>query len=97
MSVPRFAVLEIAEALLKTIVVWLPENGCCGDHVPALQVPALAVVKVVGVGPGVTLTCAEFALSTLPFSAETTKKYGVPFVSPPLVKLGAYTGSPTVV
>ena len=88
-SVPRLSALAIAALLLKTIVVATPENGACGAHVAVLQFPALAVVKVVGVGPGVTLTCVELLLSTLPFIAETTKKYAVPLVNPTLVKLGA--------
>ena len=63
---------EIEPLLLKTMVVAKAEIGCWGDQVAALQLPALAVVKVVGVTVGTMLICAEFALSMLPLRALTT-------------------------
>ena len=71
-SRPRLLVEEMEPVLLKTMVVSKAEIGCWGDQVAVLQLPALAVVKVVGVTAGTTLTWVEFALSMLPLRAVTT-------------------------
>jgi hypothetical protein len=69
---PRLLEEEIEAELLKTMVVAKAEIGCWGDQVALLQLPALAVVKVVGVTAGTMLICEEFALSMLPLRALTT-------------------------